>query len=317
MQKIFEKAQQKNPSASDEKQNDDYFNDDDNPYSAEAIQTKLNSIDNPKHLDAIDEYTYAYANGSLGDEAYFYKGMANNLIIAPVNNLIIKPVKGFVKCGSEVLKGLDYVMKNPKATVKEVSEFLKASKEIVKTLGGGNTIKLAQEIIQVSSQETAKIVKDGIKNYPKNFKNEFQNADRKRRLEMGGEVFANALIAAGIIKNVAKASSKGMRAAIKEQAKKRFIIAKNGVKVERFTKHGIHRAIGDFKRVGVKPEGILDALKKPLKICDIKTNNKGLRSQRFIGRFGEVVVNPDTGGIVSVNPIDSAKLTRLLRNTKK
>ncbi|MCP3660724.1 MAG: hypothetical protein GY830_10630, partial [Bacteroidetes bacterium] len=64
--------------------------------------------------------------------------MVNNLIIAPCK-LGVSAVKLFVKCGSTVIKGLDYVMKNPKATVKEVNEFLKSSKEIVQALGGADT----------------------------------------------------------------------------------------------------------------------------------------------------------------------------------
>ncbi|MCP3660255.1 MAG: hypothetical protein GY830_08100, partial [Bacteroidetes bacterium] len=116
--------------------------------------------------------------------------------------------KLFVKCGSTVIKGLDYVMKNPKATVKEVNEFLKSSKEIVQALGGADTVKLAQEMINASSQKTGKALGNEIKNYPKNFIKEFENADYKRRLEMGGEVFGSALMATEVITNVAKSGSK-------------------------------------------------------------------------------------------------------------
>ncbi|MCP3659383.1 MAG: hypothetical protein GY830_03335 [Bacteroidetes bacterium] len=99
-------------------------------------------------------------------------------------------------------------MKNPKATVNEVSKFLKDSNEIVQTLGLNNISKLAANLIQVSTQETGKALKDGIKNYPKNLKEEFQNADRKRKLEISGEVFANTFIAAQIIKNATKSGYK-------------------------------------------------------------------------------------------------------------
>jgi YD repeat-containing protein len=38
----------------------------------------------------------------------------------------------------------------------------------------------------------------------------------------------------------------------------------------------------------------------------------GRQSQRFIGREAEVVLNPQTGQIISVNPTSSAKAARLL-----
>ncbi|MCP3660258.1 MAG: hypothetical protein GY830_08115, partial [Bacteroidetes bacterium] len=138
--------------------------------------------------------------------------------------------KLFVKCGSTVIKGLDYVMKNPKATVKEVNEFLKSSKEIVQALGGADTIKLAQEMINVSSEQTVKAIGDEIKNYPKNFIEEFENADYKRRLEMGGEVFVNALIATEAIKNIANTGIKSVKNCnIENVSKKAGIASNNGV----------------------------------------------------------------------------------------
>ena len=75
-----------------------------------------------------------------------------------------------------------------------------------------------------------------------------------------------------------------------------------------FTRHGMNRAI----ERGVKPRAILDALKRPLKIGPRKVVN-GLPSVRYFGRYAEVVVNPDTFRIVSVNPMDSEKLVRILR----
>jgi hypothetical protein len=58
---------------------------------------------------------------------------------------------------------------------------------------------------------------------------------------------------------------------------------------------------------------VLDALKNPLKIGDIKTDQLGRASQRFIGGTGEVVVNPQTGKIISVNLTSSKKAARLMR----
>lgn len=64
----------------------------------------------------------------------------------------------------------------------------------------------------------------------------------------------------------------------------KVIKAANGLKITNFSKHGLNRAIGDLKRVGVNPEGILDALKKPLKINNVLIDKLGRKSQRFIGR---------------------------------
>jgi len=50
-----------------------------------------------------------------------------------------------------------------------------------------------------------------------------------------------------------------------------------------------------------------------LKINNVVTDQLGRQSQRFIGRVGEVVVNPQTGKIISVNPTSSSKAARLLR----
>ena len=56
------------------------------------------------------------------------------------------------------------------------------------------------------------------------------------------------------------------------------ITAKNGVKVDGFAGHGVDRAIGNgADRAGVAPKGILDALKNPLKVGDVKTDQLGRR----------------------------------------
>jgi|AGTN01.2.fsa_nt_gi hypothetical protein len=92
------------------------------------------------------------------------------------------------------------------------------------------------------------------------------------------------------------------------------IVTKNGIKIEGFTGHGVDRAIGDgFKRAGVSPQSILDSIKNPLKMNDVVTDSMGRQSQRFIGRSAEVVVNPKTGRIISVNPTSSSKAAKLLR----
>ena len=83
--------------------------------------------------------------------------------------------------------------------------------------------------------------------------------------------------------------------------------APNGIKVIGFTKHGVQRPIGDAERLGVKPSFIIVTITKPLKIDKVKIYPNGLKSQRLTGKYCSVVVNPDTGLIVSVNPISSKK----------
>ena len=89
----------------------------------------------------------------------------------------------------------------------------------------------------------------------------------------------------------------------------------NGIKITGFVGHGVQRAIGSFERLGVRPEAILDALTKPLKVGKVVYDKFGRPSQRFVGKLGEVVVNPNTGKIISVNPTSSAKAARLLRKS--
>ena len=93
----------------------------------------------------------------------------------------------------------------------------------------------------------------------------------------------------------------------------RGIVTPNGVEVRGFTSHGVDRAIGDFSgRRGVSPSGILDALKNPLQTKPVRFDAYGRPSQRFIGREGEIVVNPQTGKIISINPTSASKANRLL-----
>lgn len=66
--------------------------------------------------------------------------------------------------------------------------------------------------------------------------------------------------------------------------------------------YGVHRAIGDtHKRKGVSSSSILDALKNPVKVKEVKVKNQE-KSQKFDGKTSSVVINPDTGKIISVNP---------------
>jgi RHS repeat-associated protein len=57
----------------------------------------------------------------------------------------------------------------------------------------------------------------------------------------------------------------------------------------------------------------LDAIRNPLQRRPIRIDELGRPSERVIGRRAEVVSNPETGEIVSVNPTSTKKVERLLR----
>ena len=90
------------------------------------------------------------------------------------------------------------------------------------------------------------------------------------------------------------------------------------VRVNGFTSHGVNRAIGNgADRKGVPPASIRDTLKKPLKINEVKTDHLGRPSQRIIGKESEVVINPNSGKIISVNPTSSKKANKLINQMDK
>ncbi len=91
-----------------------------------------------------------------------------------------------------------------------------------------------------------------------------------------------------------------------ETVKASGIIAQDGQKIIGFTKHGIDRAIGDTgKRAGTKPQAILDALKNPKSVKE-SVDNQGRPGKAYKGEYAKVVVNPETGKIISTNPLGRA-----------
>ena len=84
------------------------------------------------------------------------------------------------------------------------------------------------------------------------------------------------------------------------------IVASNGTKITGLTRHGVNRAIGDgAERAGTRPQAILDALKNPKSIKE-GVDSQGRPFQIFTGADARVVVNPQTGNIVSTNPLSGA-----------
>ena len=78
----------------------------------------------------------------------------------------------------------------------------------------------------------------------------------------------------------------------------------------KFTNHALQRAI----ERGVSRESIVNALSSPLKVEEIKIDNLGRSSQRMVGQKAEVVINPETQQIVSVNPTSTKKLEKLIND---
>jgi len=84
------------------------------------------------------------------------------------------------------------------------------------------------------------------------------------------------------------------------------ILASDGTRITGFTRHAVERLIGDTgERAGTKPQAILDALKNPEKIV-AGVDPAGRASKVFYGRDARVVVNPQTGNVVTVYPVSGA-----------
>ena len=66
----------------------------------------------------------------------------------------------------------------------------------------------------------------------------------------------------------------------------------------------------------MKSKDILSAVKSPLKVGSPKVDSIGRVNQRIIGNKSEVVLNPKTGKIITVNPTSSRK-AKMLAKTKK
>ena len=79
-------------------------------------------------------------------------------------------------------------------------------------------------------------------------------------------------------------------------AKLRRVTTSNGIKIQDISNHTMQRA-AERKITG---DDVLNALTKPLNIGKIITDSEGRNSQRFIGEFSTVNINPDTGVISTI-----------------
>lgn len=69
----------------------------------------------------------------------------------------------------------------------------------------------------------------------------------------------------------------------------------NGIEITGVSKHVVDRAV----LRSFDTESTLDALQNPVQIGKIKIDNAGFPSQKFRGKSAEIVVNPETGNIIS------------------
>lgn len=73
--------------------------------------------------------------------------------------------------------------------------------------------------------------------------------------------------------------------------------ASNNIKIKDVSKHLVDRAV----ERKVETQTIIDALKNPLEIKEIKYDEYGRPSQKFIGKDTSVVINPSTGNIATTH----------------
>lgn len=81
----------------------------------------------------------------------------------------------------------------------------------------------------------------------------------------------------------------------------------NPPSISTLSDHAIKRA----SERGVSIQALDDALTNPLSVGKVKVDDKGRNSVRVVGESAEVVYNPDTGVIISVNPTHKKKAKKL------
>lgn len=99
-----------------------------------------------------------------------------------------------------------------------------------------------------------------------------------------------------------EAAAKAEAGDAKAKERQGEIVAKDGTAIKGYTAHGVDRAIGDTRqRAGTKPDAILDTLKNPTSVRE-GVDSQGRKFKVYEGKDSRVVVNPDTGRIISTNP---------------
>ena len=62
----------------------------------------------------------------------------------------------------------------------------------------------------------------------------------------------------------------------------------------------------------VSQSDISNALKNPLQVTEIRYDSQGRPSVRYIGNNATVIVNPETGNIITVYPTSAQRLNNVL-----
>ena len=92
----------------------------------------------------------------------------------------------------------------------------------------------------------------------------------------------------------------------KASAATKSIVSSDGISVKK-TSHSITQAV---KR-NITNNQIADALKNPLNVTDVKYDNQGRPSKKYIGEKATVAVNPENGNIVTVHGTHTKLLNKL------
>lgn len=234
----------------------------------------------------------------------FYTSVDNfeNSLVNLINDCILQPINSAKEIYKEITDSNewkqirnafipelgDLIEKWDKLTLEEKID---KSCNIVGEFGGDILLPLAG----------AKLASDGIKGAKvlATIAKDFEKADKALVLE----AFAGTGESTGFFLDTYKISANSIEK-IKESTESLVL---NNTQEMIFTKHALERAI----ERNVSKIEIFDALEHPLKIEEIKIDSLGRPSQRYIGKDAEVVINPETRQIVSVNPTSSKKADKL------
>jgi hypothetical protein len=66
----------------------------------------------------------------------------------------------------------------------------------------------------------------------------------------------------------------------------------------------------------ISQSDINDALKNPLKVTEVKYDTQGRPSVKYIGNDATVIVNPETGNIITVHPTGTQRVNSILKTKK-
>ena len=77
-------------------------------------------------------------------------------------------------------------------------------------------------------------------------------------------------------------------------------ISSNGIRITSFSKHVADRINEDRPDRKVTTSDIVDSIRNPLFIGNIRVDDNGKKSQRFVGKKATSNVNPDTGTVTTV-----------------